>query len=112
MRLNEEQRKTAYIALSCLFLIATLVVLQVLKPGRAKRTEAQPILLSTNELKVGAKLFNLSENTKHVFTVVEVDRAYDFPDGDIRPGVRIRSEVLGRSTWVPRENLNKFHVVQ
>jgi hypothetical protein len=104
---NEAQRIAVIAIASFLFLGAAVVII-----WRRKTVPPQPVPLSTNELKVGAKLFNSTENTNHVFTVIEVDRAYDFPNGDIRPGVRIRSEVIGRSTWVPRENLDKFHVVQ
>jgi hypothetical protein len=71
-----------------------------------------PVPLGTNELKIGAKLYSPSNPTNLLFTVLDVNPAYDFPDDDLRPGVKVKSPVIGSSSWVPRESLNKCLVVQ
>ena len=106
---NEAQRIAVIAIASFFFLAAAVVIIWKPRPGTPQPV---PVPTSTNELKVGAKLFNPAFSNRFQWTVIEIDGAYEFPDGEIRPGVRIRSAAIGGSTWVPRENLDKFYVVQ
>jgi len=93
--------------------ILTARVISIFRVGpKSDAVPPTPVPLGTNELSIGAKLYNPHAGTNYVFTVTGLNPAYDFPDEDTRPGVKIRSEIIRGSSWVPRDNLNKFYVVQ
>lgn len=99
------------IAIASMFFLGAATVALWYRPLMTS-TRSQPVYLGTNELKVGAKLYDLHNRTNHIFTVLEVDPAYDFPGGDTRPGVRVNTPANSASSWVPRAGLNKTLVMQ
>src|SRR5687768_4552936 len=110
MQLNDQQKKTACIAIACLFLLSAFVAATQLRPTKAKPAEPPPVPLGTNELKVGAKLIDPKFPYRYEWTVKAIDRAYDFPDGELRPAVQVYGE--NGTIWIPREKLENLMVVQ
>ena len=110
MQLNDQQTKSAYIAVACLFLLSAIVVPPRLNPARATQTDAQPLPLGTKELKIGMDLYAASNNF-HFGTIVELDRFHEFPDGSIRPAALMR-RTNGFKVWIPAEKMAGMMVVQ
>ena len=72
-----------------------------------------PVPLGTNQLKIGAKLYNRHSVTNQLlFVVVDLDPAHEFPDGETLPAARVKNPTIGSSTWIAREKMNDFLVVQ
>jgi hypothetical protein len=105
---HQEAKRIAIIAIASFFFLGAAVMF-VWRP-RPAAPPAQPVPVGTNELKVGAKLFNPQFPDRFQWTVIEVERVYEFPDGDARPGVKVRGE--SGSVWIPREKLKKLMVAQ
>jgi hypothetical protein len=113
MRQKDERKKKLIIAAVVAWLVIGGIAVVLAMPKKAPAIPPQPVPLGTNELRVGAKLYNRHAPTnQHLFTVIKVDPAYEFPDGETRPGVKVRSPSNGGSIWTPREKMNDFLVVQ
>ena len=110
MQLNDQQKKSAYIAVACLFLILAVLVPPQLKSAEATQGELQPIPLGGRELKIGMNLYAAS-NSFHFGTIVELDRFDEFPDGSIQPAALMR-QTNGFKVWIPAEKMSNMMVVQ
>jgi hypothetical protein len=97
---------------AALFAAGILVPARTITARHELPAMRSPVLLGTNELKIGAKLYGPNNPTNLLFTVLDIDPAYDFPDDDFRPGVKVQSPAIGSSSWVPRDSLSKCLVVQ
>jgi hypothetical protein len=81
------------------------------KPAKAMPPDHPAgVPLGTNELKAGAKLINPAFPNRFRWTVVAIDRAYEFPDGEIRPAVQVTGD--NGTIWLPRDKVEKLMVVQ
>ena len=85
MQLNDQQKKSAYVAIACLFLLSAFVLPPKLKRASATQTSAKPVPLGTSGLKIGMNLYAASNNF-HFGTIVELDRFHECPDGSFQPG--------------------------
>ena len=112
--MTEDRKKTALIITATTLLAAAALVLIALRPATAKHEPevSAPIPLGTNSLKVGALLYNPKRTNEVLWVVQDINPTYEFPDGEIRPAVKVRSESNRISTWIPRENLRSVLVVQ
>src|SRR4051812_23892436 len=108
MNQTDQAKRIALISIASFFFLSAAVVFILMRPKPP--LNPQPVRVGTNELRVGAKLYNPAYPERFEWTVIEVDRNYDFPDGDPRPGVKVRGE--SGSVWILREKLEKLMVVQ
>jgi hypothetical protein len=101
---NVTKRKVLIATVALLFAVTVFISWRIAPLTR-------PIVpLGTKELAVGKKLFDPAHPERFQWTVIDVDRNYEFPDGDNRPGVKVRGE--SGSVWKPRETLEMLMVMQ
>ena len=105
------EKKLVVAVVTVLFAAGILIPAWMIASRPGPSQVSAPLPLGTNRLKVGARLYS-PHRTNEFFTVLDINSAYDFPDEDTRPAVKITSETIGGSSWVPREGLNKYFVVQ
>jgi hypothetical protein len=112
MTMSTRAKWVVIVGLTALFRAGVLILAWIITEKGETTFVGHPVPLGTNELKIGAKLYSPNNPTNLLFTVLDINPAYDFPDDDIRSGMRVKSPNIGGSSWVPRENLNKCLVVQ
>jgi hypothetical protein len=108
MNQTDQAKKIVIVAIANLFLLGAFVTFFWIRPKPP--VNPPPVPVGTNELKVGAKLYNPTHPESFQWTVIDVDRNYEFPDGDNRLGVKVRGE--SGSVWIPREKLENLMMVQ
>ena len=59
------------------------------------------------ELKVGARVYQRHVTNRPIATILEVEKAHEFPSGEIDPGVLIEFKG-GTQVWVRRKHLDKM----
>jgi hypothetical protein len=112
MKSRTVEKRPVISVVAALFAAGILVPARMISSRHEIPAMRSPVLLGTNDLKIGAKLYNPNNSTSLMFTVLDINPAYDFPDDDIRPGVKVKSATIGSCSWVPRVNLDKSLVVQ
>ena len=115
MRLSDHQKKSAGIGIAIFFLIVAVVSWRIMgSPNEPEPVytlrRSSPVLLGTNELRIGANL-HLQSNHHHFGTVAIIEKKRDWADGTNRLSILVRG-TNGFEGWLPREALNKVFVTQ
>ena len=105
--------------MAAILLVAAVAFVIWFSPARARKPELGPVFapptaapLGTNDLKIGARLYYPHGEHRLVWTVVDLEKNFDFPDDNPRPGVRVRGTNSAHAWWVPRNTIEKLLVVQ
>lgn len=78
--------------------------------GPFKLTTWETVTLSpvgTNQLRLGMVLYH-PESKREFGRVQQVEKWYEFPDGEDREGVLVLSSTTGLPLWTPRTTMNKL----